>query len=295
MNLWKKVLFACFIMVFIAAPQVFAENFYEQISRTVLRLEHFEKTMKEGSDKVHKVNKSDGTGFFVRCGGELFVVSVRHVAETDYDLHSRIEYYDSGSGKKERVILRLPRGAWIFHPRKGDKENYFVDVAAIKVPWPKDKAVMSFLYDPEGEGLSAMNQLPFTDPDPPLEVLAFGFPLNIGFELAEQRPLGRSGIIAMKTGKRFLKLSFSGGKRFAEGRCYLVDLEAFPGNSGSPILSHNSIFTNPQLVGILSAANPSLDYAVVEPVSRIREVLDTARKKSLKKGDYWFPVRGKRK
>jgi Trypsin-like peptidase domain len=273
------------------AQPVGAENFYSQISRTVIRLEHFEQTIREGSKKVDWKNKSDGTGFFVRSGDDLFVVSVRHVVERPYDLHARVECLNIETGKKERLLLKLPRKEWVFHPVKGDKETYFVDVAAMKIAWPEDKTLMYFRYEPEaGEG-KALNQLPFEDPNPPMSVLAFGFPLNIGFELAEQRPLGRAGIISMKTGKKFLKLTFANGKRFAEERCYLVDLEAFPGNSGSPILNHNSIFYNPQLIGILSAANPSLDYAVVEPVSRIRETLDVAREQEKKKTKFWSPIK----
>ena len=291
MKIFKKLmLFLAISAIFLGQP-VFAENFYSQISRTVIRFEHFEQSMYEGSEKVYRQSKPNGTGFFVRSGNDLFVVSVRHVVERQYDLHARIEYLNSDSGKKEGVVLKLPRKNWVFHPENGDKENYFVDVAAMKIPWPSGRRIMYFQYEPEPSSSSGLNQLPAVDPDPPLNVLAFGFPLNIGFDLAEQRPLGRAGIISMKTGKKFLRLSFPTGKRFAEERCFLVDLEAFPGNSGSPILNHNSIYTNPKLVGILSAANLNLDFAIVEPVSRIREVLDIARTKPLQKGTYWFPVK----
>jgi len=54
----------------------------------------------------------------------------------------------------------------------------------------KNREIKAFLYEPESES----NLLPLEDPVPPQAVLVFGFPLDIGFNLLEQRPFGRLGI-----------------------------------------------------------------------------------------------------
>jgi len=78
------------------------EDFYSQINRAVIRLEHFETVQKEGSPNVIMQNKPDGTAFFVQSEGSLFVVSARHVVEQSYDLHARVECLHRNSGKKEQ-------------------------------------------------------------------------------------------------------------------------------------------------------------------------------------------------
>ncbi|MBL7185885.1 MAG: hypothetical protein ISS70_06145 [Phycisphaerae bacterium] len=136
------------------------------------------------------------------------------------------------------------------------------------------------------------NQLPTEDPSPPRKILVFGFPLNIGFQLLEQRPFGRAGIIAMHTGKRFLKMQIGEENKFAEERCFVIDAEAFPGNSGSPVLNQTSLMDSKlQLLGLLSASNQSMDFGVVEPVSRIREVLDQAKEQKYEEIEYWSLIK----
>ena len=116
------------------------------------------------------------------------------------------------------------------------------------------------------------------DPDPPRAILVFGFPADVGFQLKEQKPLVRLGVVSMKTGREFLKLD-SG--KFAEERCCLIDARIFGGNSGSPVMNQITITdSQPRLLGLVKAANARLDFAVMEPVSRIRETLDLAKDKA---------------
>ena len=282
------LLISCFATHFVLAIE--KEDFYSQINRTVIRLEHFETVQKEGSPNVIKQNKPDGTAFFVQSEGSLFVVSARHVVEQSYDLHARVECLHRNSGKKEVILLKLPRRRWIFHPTKGDKDTHFVDVAAMRIRWSKDWRNKFFRYEPPDSDNKDKNQLPSEDPVPPRKILVFGFPRNIGFELLEQRPFARSGIVAMRTGKKFLKMNLKGANKFVEEKCYVIDAEAFPGNSGSPVLNQKSLTKTDsklQLLGLLSASNQNMDFAVVEPVSRIREVLDKAKKQKDEAIEYW--------
>ncbi len=117
------------------------EDLYSQLNRAVIRLEHIEAIQKEGAPNVITQNKSDGTAFFVQSEGSLFVVSARHVVEQSYDLHARVECLNKISAKKEVIILKLPRTRWVFHTTKGDKDTHYVDVAAMRIGWIKERSI----------------------------------------------------------------------------------------------------------------------------------------------------------
>lgn len=253
------------------------EPLYSQLNRAIVRLEHFELIQREGSTKPISRNVPDGTAFFVVSGKELYVVTARHVVEKPYDLHARVQSKNRKTGELEVILLKLPRGEWVYHDNSGDEDTRFVDVAAMKIHWIRDRSVKYFRYEPEGSKDHDKNQLPLEDPEPPRPILVFGFPADVGFKLLEQKPLGRLGVVSMKTGKEFLKLN---GKKFAEERCSLIDARMFRGNSGSPVMNQPGLTdSKPKLLGLVIATNTSLDFGVIEPVSRIREVLDLTRDK----------------
>jgi len=66
----------------------------------------------------------------------------------------------------------------------------------------------------------------------------------------------------------------------------------FPGNSGSPVINQFSLQgeTQIKLLGVLVGTNPKRRYAVMEPVSRVRETLEIARKQSLEGLTFWSLV-----
>ncbi|MCK4793968.1 MAG: hypothetical protein KAV87_60135 [Desulfobacteraceae bacterium] len=267
-------------------PKKEKEPFYDQISRGVIRLEHYEEVIKEGSQSRKRKNIPDGTAFFVQSGEELFIISARHVVEKNYDLHARVRSKNKKTGKIEVILLRLQRNRWIFHTNNGDKDTKYVDVASQKISWIKDRVIKAFRYEPKGSDNYEKNLLPDKDAIPPKSILVFGFPLDIGFKLLEQRPFGRQGILSMVAGKKFLMIDDS---KFAEERCVLIDSEMFPGNSGSPVINQMNILDpKPRLLGIVIASNVRMDYAVMEPVSRIREVLDLAKSQSREGVNCWY-------
>ncbi|MBA3034991.1 MAG: trypsin-like peptidase domain-containing protein [Desulfobacterium sp.] len=258
------------------------ESFYAKIGRTVIRLEYLTETLKEGNVKSVTASNPDGTGFFILSGNSLFLVTARHVVDTDHDLRARVNIFNEVTKKSAILLLRLPRKNWIFHPDNGNDKIDAVDVAVIKLPIPIIEGDFSnsfgaFIYDPNN---SKDNQLPAKDALPPEQVVAFGFPGDTGFKLLEQRPMGRFGIIAMVTGEEFVKID---NNKFANGRCSMLDIKAFPGNSGSPVISATG---NINLLGVLIASNSS-DFALIEPVSRIREIMDIAIKTPIQNYDYW--------
>jgi hypothetical protein len=261
------------------------ESFYSKSNRLILRLEHIEKTAAEGPGKLKEHSKSDGTAFFVQWANELYVVTARHVTERGYELRAKVRIMDLKTGNIKVALLNLPPKRWIYHPNQGDKDTRSVDVAAMKINWLEDHQVMTFLYEMEGQKEGRGNQLSLQDPEPPQPILVFGFPSEIGFELTEQRPMGRVGIVSMVAGNKFVKME---GKYVAERAC-LIDIGAFPGNSGSPVINQFSLPGEPRikLLGVLIGTNPKRRYAVMEPVSRVRETLEIARSQPLEGLTFW--------
>jgi hypothetical protein len=261
------------------------ESFYSKSNRLILRLEHLERTAAEGPSRVKEQTRSDGTAFFVQWADELYIITARHIAERGYDLRAKVRVKDLRTGAIKVAFLNLPPKRWIYHPNQGDRDTRSVDVAAMKINWLENHQVMTFLYEMEGQKEGGANQLSLQDPEPPQPVLVFGFPSEIGFELTEQRPMGRAGIVSMVAGNKFLKME---GKYVAERAC-LIDIGAFPGNSGSPVINQFSLQgeTQIKLLGVLIGTNPKRRYAVMEPVSRVRETLEIARKQSLEGSVFW--------
>lgn len=248
------------------------EPFYTQATRAVIRLEHYEEIKKEGQTKSSRLRKQDGTGFFVHTIDALFLVTAAHVARKDYDLHARVPVLLDSSGETVMTELKLPRSRWVFHPDIGDEKTHPVDVAVMKIPSLSGAGVVALRYCPENCPEGEYNQLE-KDPDPPQEVLVFGFPVDIGFQLREPRPMGRQGMVALKSEESFLRVK---GK-YVEPRTFLIDTRMFSGNSGSPVITFPAFGRKLYLFGLVFGTNLNLDYAIAEPVSRIREVLDLAR------------------
>lgn len=266
------------------------EPFYAQLSRGVIRLEHVEVIHREKAQEPITRNVPDGTAFFVTSSSELYVVSARHVVEKPYDLHARVQSKIRKTGEMEVILLELPRNGWVYHENVGDADTRFVDVAVMKIPWIKDRSIKFFRYEQKDSRDYDKNQLPFEDAEPPRPILVFGFPGDVGFELLEQKPVGRLGVISMRTGKEFLKVD---AEKFAEERCCLIDARMFPGNSGSPVMNQPRFGEpQPEVLGLVIACNKALDFGVIEPVSRIRETLDLATERA-KSGQWKLLTRQK--
>ncbi len=245
---------------------------YDQLSEAVVRLERGKVVEEEGQRTVKNVPA--GTGFFVVRMPDLYLVSARHVVDKPFNLAARVIWRNQESGRKEVFWLNLPHGKWVYHPKTVDDPNALpVDVAVMKIPWKRGWGLTHFRYEPTDSSAHDKNQLSFEDPSPPQPVLVIGFPSSIGFELSEQKPLLRSGIVAMATGQEFLKVD---GK-WADERCSIVDTRVFRGNSGSPVMNQPRLGdSKAKLLGLMIATNERYDYGIMEPVSRVRETLDAA-------------------
>lgn len=254
-------------------------SFYDAVSRGVVRLEHYDVIERDGSDLVETVGHSDGTGFLVAAGDRLFVVSAAHVAHSRWDLKVRVVGENREGTGISVAGLRIPRDAWVFHPKgpsvtPDGKPVAAVDVAVAEVPWHPELRLRTIGYCPDPCDSEVTDQFADQDPDPPAMLLTFGFPKGLGFELREQRPMARTGIVSMVAGEHFVHT----GEAFLDARARLLDTDIFPGNSGSPVFS-NPVLGGPfELLGVVTAANDTFDFAVSEPVSRVKEVLEHAFK-----------------
>lgn len=257
------------------APAALEEPFYEQISRAVIRLE---------DRRTGKL----GTGFFVADGKRrrFALVTARHVAEAGVPLRARVPSQRRDTGETEVVELRVPPEAWVFHPESGrtttraEKREPLqdVDIAVAWIRSIKDRRFRTVGYCPEDCGEWAEQQFFGKPIEPPARVLVFGFPLDLGFGLEEQRPLGRVGIVSLIAKEPFLRTRETPKAKLSllrDEHVFLIDAPLFGGNSGSPVFRHPT-FGGIALIGLVSASNEKLSYAIVEPVSRIAEAIEAA-------------------
>ena len=254
------------------------ENFYTQAERLVI---HLERALPSGGFAPV------GTGFFVQNEqNELFVVAPRHIASAGVDLRARVPTLLTASAKTDIVELRLPSSKWIYHENAGDDKTLAVDVAVMKIAGVKDRSVVTFRYCPHNCPKDEYNQLA-DDPLPPDQIVIFGFPLDLGFTLKEQRPMTRIGVVSLTSDDQFVSVNLPGGtQKLLPKGAYLIDARMFEGNSGSPVVVH-SPFTQLRLGGLVTATNRNLDYGIVTPVSQIAETLERA-KNAEKNVTAWF-------
>jgi len=170
------------------------------------------------------------------------------------------------------LILDMPEQLWTL----GDDDDPSTapnDVVVMKLGGIKDRNIVFFSYCPTKCPTGVRNQLA-DDPHPMDQVLILGFPVNVGFQLKEQRPLVRSGVISFAADEPFITLDNS--PKPARKNTFLIDSHIFPGNSGGPVIV-TAPFQPVRLGGLITGTNAQLTFGVVTPTSAIRQVLDAAK------------------
>jgi hypothetical protein len=270
MKIRLTMVFCSFLLILLWPICGFAQidsagKLYESLSKSVVRLEYIQ-TELHGAKQIPDSNRvPDGTGFIVEHNAICYMVAARHVAEAPHPLIARVTFRGPETNEYQILQLYIPHEAWIYHPIDKSDSIRYVDVAVAQMP----KAISGKVYSRLQESL-----LKSSDPVPPTSILVFGFPFELGFKLKFQKPLARSGIIALGTNEPFIVVD----GQYAESKCILIDAPIYPGNSGSPFFSNREIYGKLTLLGLIIATNNKLNYAVGEPVSRIMECLDYAEK-----------------
>lgn len=200
----------------------------EQWKKAIVPIEVNQKTGK-GDDTLITV----GTGFLVHNDrGVVFVVTCRHVVE------GIPQSYITFKVKDPDGILALPIGSEKFHFVY--HTDPAVDIAISAIP-----SISGATMDYYAIGL---DMFMITDSIYEGEnILFLGFPMAIGGEKAT--PVCRAGIVALKKETEY---------------SFLIEGNAFPGNSGSPVFLKQSVFdfrtkslgkaTIPYLIGIVKQA-----------------------------------------
>src|SRR6056297_746953 len=106
------------------------KSFYEQITSNVSRIYEHQSLCTPGGGWAEEKNVSLGSAFVVADHRTAdapvdYIVTARHVVENHYDLFARFQTADN----KDKAILRLPRGLWVFHPQAASDETFPIDVA----------------------------------------------------------------------------------------------------------------------------------------------------------------------
>ena len=284
-TLWIKCLCILWLSGFAAKGQVPKPgSFYSSAQHSIIQLQYL-----DGST-IHTA-----TGFFVKKGDAIYVVTAGHVAREPFSYTAIVRFAVSASDGTQTSTdarLTLPHESWVLHPDDGDATHCPVDVAAMKIT---DRGgIRVYRYCPSGcpddQGILFANE----DAEPPTPVLVFGFPLNEpGLRLLRSVPLGRQGIIGLVDAKEDEILV--DGKYF-DRLGFIIDIPTLiGGSSGSPVLS-NAPLARATIVGLISGSTEKGDpgayaraggYAVAEPVSRIEEVLNSSRIEKMPPVDTW--------
>lgn len=224
------------------------------------------------------------------------MVTAGHVAREPFSYKATVRYLASASGGTQVSIdtrLTMPHEIWVLHQDDGDATHAPVDVAAMKIA--DHGGVKAFRYCPsdcpDWKGILLAKE----DAQPPTPVLIFGFPLNEpGLRLLRPVPMGRQGIVGL-VDPNGDEIQVDGGKYF-DRLGFIIDTPTIiGGNSGSPVLS-NIPFAPAALVGLISGGTDKGDpgsyaraggFAVAEPVSRIKELLDSSAIDKMPPVDTW--------
>lgn len=236
-----------------------------------------------------------GTGFFVGRKEEsnpdlatVYVITNKHVVKDQKQLYVRFNNKETTGVKDLMMSLVNKDGVKIYteHPTAD------VDVVAIQIhPQVITDNNLSLNFFSLDTHALTLDQMKGTGVDEGSLVYALGFPMNLVGD-SVKAPICRLGCISRVAD------AFVNPKTAAT---YLVDAQAFPGNSGGPIVSRPEYIsiegtpqnTNANLIGILSAYIPYREtlysrqtghnrmiqeensgLTIVHPVDRIKEVVE---------------------
>ncbi len=289
----------CLASVAVASePEEPPEPLYQQLSRTVVRLEEHQSVCTPGREWSSLRHISVGSGFFVRDRvqdktknevSRIFLVTARHVVEDRADLFARVR---KGRDSEELAVLRLPRKNWTFHPGPNPAGKFPIDVAVIQVP--PSRWSVSFRFcdpdrNPEGCGTSdsgkTLDNQVGGRPAVMERAVFFGFP-GTDAAMGQVEPFVRSGVVAYTAPNPAIRID---GRRLADSSVYSIDAPSFPGNSGGPVMRERAPFRGGvELWGLVTGSHlAGRDYTLVTPPERIVETITHARATSPYDGKLW--------
>lgn len=279
----RRFVYAVFAQMLIvtSVSDVFAgearKSIYEDVPSLVVRLDRYVRQLNQGPPGGEVCSEPVGTAFFIdstKKPGNLYLVTARHVIDGDNELFARVPLLIEKTAERRIFGLRLKKADWSTHPNIGSETVLPVDVAMAPLAKLRGVRGAAFTHCEKDCVNGLINHLA-DDPEPPEDVTVYGFPLDIGFQLREPRPLARKGIVALSPAKGDRPfVFFDREQKFFNANVFLLDIDMFRGNSGSPVLRFPLHSFVPYLGGLVSTTNVGHRYAIGEPVSYIRELLD---------------------
>ena len=230
-----------------------------------------------------------GTGFMVgfktESSEEVFLITNKHVVHRAGVQSLVVRFNAQGEQRCNdlRLDIRNPNIQYSQHP------NEIVDIIAVSVNTQLLKDTQSvynfFDFSTDTCTLTDLNNIGMMEGS---TVFALGFPMNL-VEYNQQSPICRMGCISR----------ISNCYRQINPTSFLIDAQTFPGNSGGPVVTQEADFSSnnmAKLIGIVCAYIPYREIlysrqtecersimeensglTVVQPVDRIREVVDIER------------------
>jgi len=178
---------------------------------------------RKSNGKVHWM----GTGFFVSkeaVGGKslVFLITNRHVLEGEKSVVIRLKEKDTGELKEVDLPLADGNGRRLYtvNPNEG------VDIAAMLMEAGRLEGIYSKLssFDFDAHSLTSEEFLE-QGGDAGSMVYMLGFPMEL-VEARSNTPICRMGCVARMD-----------PAEISESRHFLLDMQTFPGNSGSPVVT----------------------------------------------------------
>ena len=163
--------------------------------------------------KITREGKAEpkATGFFIRIGGIIHLITAKHVVtdrETNQPDNEIVAFFNSREGGviglPIKDVMEKDGTSWIFHT------NSEVDIAIIPFPLNKEKYDVKVIPDDIFLPIESLFEL--------YDVFFLSFQPGTKFE-TRVAPIIRSGTIS----------------RLNDDKTFYIDGAAFPGNSGSPV------------------------------------------------------------
>lgn len=269
---------------------LFAENTVGEldIDCAVIRIINPKIKSINNNSPVYRLGGLWGSGFLVNWKNDLFIVTARHVAEADNDLLGVVRVRNKKNNCIEGYKIKLPKDYWIFHPEEGNNNTHYVDVAIMKINWLEGFEIKAFDYNKDFLDEKILNDILLNrGKEKPYLLNIYWWTTDIGeAQLDPSRPIPAFADLSMKVHKLSLKkdniiINFEEKAIFFRG-------DVFHGNSGGPVIDIMP-FDKPKrkLLGLVIATdidnfinwegNKPLGLIVIEPITRIKEVLYFAR------------------
>lgn len=278
------------LLIFTFNITLFAEDNVSEldIDCAVIRILNPKIKAINNNSPIYRVGGQWGSGFLINWKNDLFIVTARHVAEADNDLLGIARVKNKKNNCIEGYKIKLQKDYWIFHPEEGNNNTNYVDVAIMKIDWLEGFEIKTFDYNEDFLDEKILNDILINRGiEKPYILNVIWWTSDIGeAQLDPSRPIPGKADLSIKVHKLQLKkdniiINFEEKAIFCKG-------DAFHGNSGGPVIDMMPWDKSKRkLLGLVVASdidnfvnwegNKPLGLIIIEPITRIKEVLYFAR------------------